>query len=240
MLEKVYEEIKSSFECFNKLIELIDSLIETSGKAQEQIRELERINEQMEVKHQMIVQQLVDSLADMVWAKSVPDYKYIYANKAINELLLRVDNPIGMTDDEIQSLHAGRPSEVVCNASDIVVYNEYLKRVETGATRRFTLNFLEHLVVNGKDMYLEVRKSPMFDHQGQLVAIVGSGRITNYAAEKAAVQGITCQDGHMPICKQHLLAQVNKYYYEPNTSKQVSSFNVDNLINQFKVSDERV
>ena len=240
MLEKMYEEIKGSFGCFNKLAELVDSLIETSKKAQEQITELERINHQIEVKHQIITQQLVDSLVDMVWAKSVPDYKYIYANKAIKELLLHVDNPLGMTDNEIQSLHAGRVLEVVCNASDIVVYNEYVRRIEAKENPRFTLNFLEHLVVNGKDMYLEVRKSPMFDHQDRLISIVGSGRITNCKAERSAVEGIACHDGHMPICKQHLLAQVDKYYYEPHTSKQVSSFNVDELLDQFKVNNERV
>lgn len=236
MLCSVYSQVKGSFEAFSKLLSVIDVLIETSTQAQREIKELKDAICEERKKHEVITQQLMDNLCDMVWAKSVPEFRYLYANKALKEQLLHVDNPLGLDDNEIQAMHAGYTGEVVCNKSDVDMWAEYNRRLVAGENTHFSLNFLEHLVVNGHDMYLEVRKSMMFDAHDNPIAIIGSGRITNYKAEKAAVAGIGCSDGHMPLCKKHLLEQIDKYYYEPNTSKPISAFKVDDLINKYKVA----
>jgi hypothetical protein len=235
-LHNICKEVKQSFEAFSKLLALIDTLIETSTQAQKEIAELKKIVTEERKKHEVVTQQLMDNLCDMVWAKSVPEFRYLYANKAIKELLLHIDNPLGLTDNEIQSMHAGHTVEVVCNKSDVDMWAEYNRRVEAGESPSFTLNFLEHITIKGLDMFLEVRKSMMFDAHGTPIAIVGSGRITNYEAERNAVAGIACADGNMPVCKKHLLKQIDKYCYEPNTSKPIASFGIDELINKYKVA----
>ena len=114
------------------------------------------------------------AIPDMLWAKDL-DGKYLYANKAIQNGLLFDRQPIGKDDMEISraaKIRFGPENHTfgeVCGNSDIVVMqNEQPQR------------FLEHGLIKGKMLYLEVYKAPLY-FEGKLVGVCGTGRdLTEY------------------------------------------------------------
>lgn len=117
--------------------------------------------------------QVIDHLPDMVWAKNMKG-QYIMANKAFMKNFC-----YGMTWEELRGKTdvqiAQRFKEIVgdenhtfgekCANSDEVIRN-------TEKARRF----LELGNINGKQMKLEVHKSPVYNMEGTLYAICGVGR----------------------------------------------------------------
>ena len=135
------------------------------------IAELEYENAQKE----LILQQIIDSLPDMVWFKDT-DGKYIYANKAIKENLLLHDDPIGWNDVDLAMRakgiygHDNHTFGEKCVNSDAIT----IKKEEPS-------RFLESGKVKGEMKFLEVFKNVVRDSEGHIIGVCGSGRdLTEY------------------------------------------------------------
>lgn len=114
------------------------------------------------------------TIPDMVWAKDL-DGKYLYANHAIQNELLFDRRPVGKDDMEMSRNAKKRfgPENhtfgEVCGNSDLVVIQNEEKQ-----------RFLEHGLIKGKMMYLEVYKAPLYSN-GTLIGVCGTGRdLTEY------------------------------------------------------------
>lgn len=116
-----------------------------------------------------------DTMPDLVWAKDLRN-RYIFVNKATCEKLLKArdtNEPIGKTDlffaNRERNSHPDDPEWYTfgeqCNNSDKKTL-EALKPMQ----------FEEFGNVRGKFLYLDVHKAPLFDEDGKLIGIVGSGR----------------------------------------------------------------
>lgn len=124
--------------------------------------------------HKML-ETIGDTIPDMLWLKD-KDGRYVYANKAIREKLLFQEDPIGKTDvycatkaKEKYGATNHTFGEVCGNSDKVVMENEEAQRL------------LESGNVLGKMYYLEVNKAPLYDSEGKLVGVCGTGRdMTEY------------------------------------------------------------
>ena len=126
-----------------------------------------------------------NTIPDMLWAKDL-DGRYLYANKAIQNGLLFDRHPLGK--DDMQMSRAAKEmfgpenhtfGEVCGNSDLVVIANQKPQR------------FLEHGLVKGKMMYLEVFKAPLYV-DGILAGVCGTGRdLTEYVE---AFRGNDCQE----------------------------------------------
>lgn len=117
-----------------------------------------------------------DNVPDMIWAKDL-DGNYLFANKAICELLLGAKNteePIGKNDmffaNRERKTHPDDPDwhtfgELRVNSDEAVIKSKKSER------------FDEFGNVKGKFMFLDVYKAPFWDESGQLIGTLGSARI---------------------------------------------------------------
>ena len=124
--------------------------------------------------HKML-ETIGDTIPDMLWLKDI-EGRYVYANKAIRERLLFQEDPIGKTDIYCASKAKekyGADNHTfgeVCGNSDKVI-------LETEKPQRF----LESGNIRGKMTYIEVYKAPLYDSDGKLVGVCGTGRdMTEY------------------------------------------------------------
>lgn len=124
-------------------------------------------------KELVLLKSIINSLPDMLWAKSV-DGSYIYANKSIIERLLfseSLEKTVNKRDLELALAQKERVGDEnhtfgsVCGNSDFVILeNEKSER------------FLEFGKVNGEDLYLEVHKDILKDENDHIIGTVGTGR----------------------------------------------------------------
>lgn len=128
---------------------------------------------------------LADNMPDMLWAKDL-NKEYIFANKAICEnLLIAADTmePLGKTDmffaNRERNKHPENPEwhtfGEICRDSDAITL-EAMKPMQ----------FDEYGNVKGKFLYLDVHKAPLFDNNGKLLGVVGSGRDVTHARQTEA------------------------------------------------------
>ncbi len=122
-----------------------------------------------------LIRLMSDTMPDLIWAKDL-DNKYIFTNKAMcDKLLGAVDTlePVGKTDlffalRERRS-HPEDPQwhtfGELCRDSDEVVVREMKE-----------MQFDEYGNVKGKFLFLDVHKAPLFNNEGKLIGVVGSGR----------------------------------------------------------------
>ena len=118
---------------------------------------------------------LADNTEDFLWAKDL-DNKYIFCNKTISERLLMAENveePIGKTDIFFATRERAKHPEnpdwhtfgEICADSDTITLTE-----------RKPQHFDESGNVKGKFLFLDVHKAPIWDEQGNLIGVVGTGR----------------------------------------------------------------
>jgi len=127
------------------------------------------------VKYQKnFTRQLADVAPDLIWAKDL-DRRFIYVNHEICDrlLLLPREKAIGKTSSEIAEYHRKRGmvytfGEVCCDSD-----TETLERMKVSV-------FLEHGLVDGKLLVLQVYKAPLYDKHGKLIGTVGVGRDMTY------------------------------------------------------------
>ena len=118
---------------------------------------------------------MCDNVPDMIWAKDL-EHRYIFANKAIcDEMLMAkdTDEPIGKSDLYFAVRQRLRHPE----NPQWHTFGELCQ--ETDATtleRGVPASFEEFGNINGKPVYLDVRKAPFLNENGEVIGTVGSGR----------------------------------------------------------------
>lgn len=156
---------------------------------------------------------MCDNVQDMIWAKDL-EKRYIFANKAICKNLLNASDPmepIGKNDMFFamreRQRHPDNPDwhtfGELCQDSDTVT----IDRGEAG-------QFDEFGNVKGAFLFLDVRKTPFFDEEGNIIGTVGSARDVTEEKKKekereklvatlqAALAEVKTLTGMLPICAQ--------------------------------------
>jgi len=132
-----------------------------------------------------------DNMTDMLWAKDL-EKKYIFANKAICDNLLiaaDTDEPIGRTD----LFFAEREREKHPERNDWHTFGELCRDSDDVVIRSgLAENFMEFGHVQGRLLYLDVRKAPIFNESGEMIGVVGSAR--DVSSQKAAEEEIQKRD----------------------------------------------
>jgi len=116
-----------------------------------------------------------DNMSDMVWAKDL-DKRYIFVNKSLIEKILILEDTeiaIGKTLTEIMDYHNQNNSNKI-DLVDYVSQGEATDTIvmETGRP----LNFDENIDIDGVERYLDIRKAPIFNEDGEMIGVVGSAR----------------------------------------------------------------
>ena len=138
-------------------------------KAEEALRESE------EKYHKLfaLFRLLSDTMPDMLWAKDLNQH-YIFTNKAFCENLLNAvdtQEPIGKTDiyfaKRERDSHPDNPNwhtfGEICMDTDTITLKEMKE-----------MQFDEYGNVQGKFIFLDVHKAPLFNANGELIGVVGS------------------------------------------------------------------
>ncbi len=118
---------------------------------------------------------MCDNVPDMIWAKDL-EKRYLFANKAICANLLGAagtDEPIGKMDmffaERERTQHADNPEwhtfGEICRDTDAIT-------MEAGAAQQFD----EYGNIQGKFLFLDVRKAPFIGEDGRMIGTVGSAR----------------------------------------------------------------
>lgn len=204
----VYGEIES------KLDKILEEIDRDKTRTENLERELQKARLERE-EYKNLVITIGDTIPDMMWAKDISG-KYIYANYAILRDLFygaSYRSVIGKTDAELTKkckTLVGSENHTfgeVCANSDEVVLNHLKKE-----------RFLEYGLINGKQMYLEVYKAPLFDSNGKIVGTVGTGRdVTEwYLSIKNAVLDASecCVNAKKSDFGALILKELDKYKFE--------------------------
>lgn len=196
-----------------KLDRILEEIDKDKTRAENLERELDRARLERE-EYKNLVLTIGETIPDMMWAKDLQG-RYIYANNAILKgLFYNTDyrNIIGRNDIEISQICkslVGAENHTfgeICGNSDIVVLENLRKE-----------RFLEWGLINGKDLYLEVYKAPLYDGKLNVVGTVGTGRdVTDwYTSIKSAVLNADkCFGSCKTPAKNLILKELDKYKFE--------------------------
>lgn len=208
----IYGEIETKLE---RILEEIDK---DKIRAENLERELQRARLERE-EYKNLVLAIGDTIPDMMWAKDI-DGKYIYANNGIlRGLFYNTDyrNVIGKNDMQLTAIcksivgDANHTFGEICGNSDIVVLETLCKE-----------RFLEWGLINGKDLYLEVYKAPLFDSNGVVVGTVGTGRdVTEWylSIKQAVLNADECFSKCNKSEGNLILKELDKYKFKVNTKE---------------------
>jgi PAS domain S-box-containing protein len=116
-----------------------------------------------------------DNVPDMIWAKDLQK-RYVFANTALCRTLLNAsdtDEPVGKTDLFFAQRERGRfPDDPdwhtfgeICRDTDQIT-------MDAGRPQQFD----EYGNIQGRFLYLDVRKAPLMDENGVMIGTVGSAR----------------------------------------------------------------
>ena len=202
----IYGEIES------KLDKILEEIDKDKTRTENLERELQKARLEKE-EYKNLVLTVGETIPDMMWAKDI-DGKYIYANDSILRGLFYNANykmVIGKRDVEIANMcknlvgYENHTFGEICGNSDLVVLENLRKE-----------RFLEWGLINGKDLYLEVYKAPLFDSSGKVVGTVGTGRdVTEWylSIKNAVLNTSECSN-----CDKRLLGlilqELDKYKFE--------------------------
>lgn len=203
----IYGEIES------KLEKILEEIEKDKSRAENLERELQRARLERE-EYKNLVLAIGDTIPDMMWAKDL-NGRYIYANDGIlRGLFYNTDyrNVIGKNDIELSSIckkMVGPDKHTfgeICGNSDIIV----LDTLQKG-------RFLEWGLIDGKDMYLEVYKAPLYDSNGVIVGTVGTGRdVTEWylSIKQAVLNAESCLNKCNKTVSNLILKELDKYKFE--------------------------
>ena len=177
-LRKTERELKESYTSLEttKLASL--NLMEDLKAEVDQRKHSERVLQESEKKFKdlsILFRSISDNMMDMLWAKD-KSKRYIFANKSVCENLLfakDTEEPIGKDDLFFalrqRNMHPDNPDwhtfGEICKDSDQVV-------LDAGKPQKFD----EFGNVEGKFLFLDVRKSPLYNLDGELIGTVGSAQ----------------------------------------------------------------
>lgn len=203
----MYGEIES------KLDKILEEIDRDKIRTENLEKELHRARLERE-EYKNLVLAVGETIPDMMWAKDL-DGKYIYANNAILKgLFYNIDyrNVIGKNDIELSKIckdlvgSSNHTFGEICGNSDLVV----LKKLKKD-------RFLEWGLINGKEIYLEVYKAPLYDSNGAIVGTVGTGRdVTEWytSIKNAVLKTSSCSNTCDAGLKNMVLQELDKYKFE--------------------------
>jgi len=148
------------------------------------------------------------SIPDMMWIKD-KEGKYLYANQQlINGLLFTdtLDNTLGRVDVDIAKKAKAKFGDEnhtfgeVCGNSDVVVLQH-----------QKPMHFIEHGLVNGEELVLDVYKNVIRDHNGNVIGTCGTGRDITWQNTKLKDVMASCKD---KSAKEKLAWIIGKDKYE--------------------------
>lgn len=125
---------------------------------------------------------LADNTEDFLWAKNI-DNRYIFVNKTMCDRLLMaesINEPIGKTDiffaNREREKHPENPEwhtfgEICADTDTITLEEEKPKQ------------FDEFGNIQGKFVFLDFHKAPIWDENGNLIGVVGTGRDVTFTKE---------------------------------------------------------
>jgi signal transduction histidine kinase len=177
-LKKSYRKLEMSRLATLNLMEDLKTEFEQHKKSQEILLESQSKYKELFT----LFRTISDNMTDMLWAKDL-DRRYIFANKAMCDRLLIANNteePVGESDLFFalreRNKHPDDPAwhtfGEICSDSDQVV-------IDSGKSAQFD----EYGNVKGKFLYLDVRKSPLYNDSGIMLGTVGSARDITYEKE---------------------------------------------------------
>ncbi|HNT41146.1 MAG TPA: PAS domain S-box protein [Tenuifilaceae bacterium] len=118
---------------------------------------------------------MADTIPDMVWAKDL-NQNYIFANMSFCSTILNArdtDEPVGKND----MFFAKRERESHPENPEWHTFGELCMNSDLDTLRELKeMQFDEYGNVKGKFIFLDVHKSPLYDKNGKLIGVVGSGR----------------------------------------------------------------
>lgn len=118
---------------------------------------------------------MADTIPDMVWAKDL-NQNYIFANMVFCSTILNArdtDEPVGKND----MFFAKRERESHPENPEWHTFGELCMNSDLDTLRELKeMQFDEYGNVKGKFIFLDVHKSPLYDKNGKLIGLVGSGR----------------------------------------------------------------
>lgn len=133
----------------------------------------------------MMFRLMSDNMSDLLWAKDL-DNKYIFANKAMCEKLLHAtdtDEPIGKTD----MFFAERERQKQPNRTDWYTFGELCQDSDSIVIQsKKPESFDEYGNVDGKFLFLDVRKAPIYDESGNMIGVVGSAHDITFQKKAAS------------------------------------------------------
>lgn len=203
----VYGEIES------KLDKILEEIDRDKTRTENLERELQRARLEREEYRNLVIA-VGATIPDMMWAKDI-NGRYLYANDAIlRGLFYNTDyrNVIGKNDIELSKICkriVGSENHTfgeICGNSDVIVLENLKKE-----------RFLEWGLINGKELYLEVYKAPLFDIDGKIVGTVGTGRdVTDWylSIKNAVLKTGDCKRACDAGVKDMVLRELDKYKFE--------------------------
>lgn len=196
-----------------QLDKILEEIEKDKSRTEKLEKELQRARVEKE-RYKNLVLAIGETIPDMMWAKDLKG-RYMYANKGILDGLfysMPFQAVVGKNDIQLAKKCKGLVGEQkhtfgeICGNSDIVVLQNLKKE-----------RFLEWGLVNGKDMYLEVFKAPLFNNKGECVGTVGVGRdVTEWylAIKNAVLQNGACGKTYDVSIQQMVLKELDKYKFE--------------------------
>lgn len=196
-----------------KLEKILEEIEKDKDRAENLERELQRARLERE-EYKNLVLAIGDTIPDMMWAKDI-NGKYIYANEAVLKgLFYNTDyrNVIGRNDIELAKIckslvgSGNHTFGEICDNSDINVLDTLTKG-----------RFLEYGLINGKELYLEVYKAPLYDSNGVIVGTVGTGRdVTEWyiSIKEAVLNTESCLSKCSESVGNLVLQELDKYKFE--------------------------
>ncbi|MFZ4520346.1 MAG: ATP-binding protein [Bacteroidales bacterium] len=170
-LKKSYEALETTKQASLNLMEDLKAEVDQRKRSEETLKE----SQHKLIELSILFRSISDNMTDMLWAKDL-DKKFIFANKSVCDNLLLAtdtDEPIGKGD----MFFAGRqrdlyPDNPVWHTFGECCIDSDKAVMESGKPGQFD----EYGNVKGKFLFLDVRKSPLYDLNGKLIGTVGSAQ----------------------------------------------------------------
>ncbi len=170
-LKKSYAELQTTKLAALNLMEDLKAEVDQRKRSEETLNESKQNLQDL----YLLYRAISDNMTDMLWAKNLEN-KYIFTNKSFcDNLLIATDTeePIGKDDmffaGRQRALHPDDPEwhtfGEICRDSDDAV-------LQSGKPMQFD----EYGNVRKKFLFLDVRKSPLYDVNGKLIGTVGSAQ----------------------------------------------------------------
>ena len=204
----IYGEIES------KLEKILEEIRENQSRTEMLEKELHKAKTERE-EFKNLVLAIGDTIPDMMWAKSLTG-EYMYVNAGILNGLFYGAKPrdvIGKNDIQLARICKDKVGDAnhtfgeICGNSDVVVLKTLKKE-----------RFLEWGLVDGKDLYLEVYKAPLYDSNGVVVGTVGTGRdVTEWylSIKEAVLSADMCSKScTKSVVSNLILKELDKYKFE--------------------------